>query len=569
MRAAFCLTNRRLRWGDLLDVRHADHAFLVFLCFTAVLPLLHLARAADTNTFTSWRWVFPGGAVLEAMPLLLAAMLVAHLAWRVSLPARAHTMLAAALPAAAVLPLWSEPEAILDASRYFLQAKALAVHGVPHFLREWGRGIDAWTDLPLVPFLYGLVFSLLGESRTAIQALNTILFGLTALLTCRIGRHLWDEETGLHAALLLAGIPFLLVQVPLLLVDVATMFFLTLAIWTFLSALRRGGAPRVLACALAVSAASLSKYSAWPMLLVVLAVCVAVQPAPERRAARARALAVLLATAAILAPILALRADVLHDQLRLLLGYQWAGLARWREGLLSTFLFQAHPFLAGLAIVGAVRAARARDARFLVAASSVALVLLLRIERARYVVPLLPLFVLMASRGLAELGDRRSRRLVALGIVATSLVVAYRGYLPFLRGTSLANLARAGAYLDATDGAGLEVYALPQRSSSGSTFAVIPLLDYYTARPIVSPQAWPVHGEGAATRTSSLRFTWELRAPAFYAGPIARGHAPVVVISDGPPAELPGVTPSREPVRFDATSGVFKFQTVVSVYARD
>jgi 4-amino-4-deoxy-L-arabinose transferase-like glycosyltransferase len=566
MRAAFCLTNRRARWGDLLDVRQVEHALLVFLCFAAVLPLLFIARSADTNTFTSWRWVFSGRGVLEAMALLVPAMLVAHAGSRVSLPARARTLLVVAVPAAAVLPLWSEPETIIDASRYFLQAKSIAEYGASHFVREWGRGIDAWTDLPLVPFLYGLVFSWLGESRTCIQAFNTVLFALTALLTCRIGQLLWDDETGLHAGLLLAGIPFLLVQVPLLLVDVATMFFLTLSTWTFLSVLRRGGALRILACALAVSAAALSKYSAWPMLLVVLAASVAVQP--ERRTALTRALAVLLATAAILAPVLAARADVLLEQLRLLRGYQWSGLGRWQEGFLSTFLFQSHPFLAGLAVFGALRAARARDARFLVAASSVAVVVLLRLERARYVVPLLPLFVLMASYGLAEIGDRRSRRLVSLCIVATSLVVAYSAYLPFLRGTSLANIARAGEYLDATEGASVEVYAVPQRTSSGSTFAAIPLLDYYTARDVVSSQPWPFHGEDAVTRASSLRFTWELRAPPFYSG-AARGDAPVVVISDGAPAELPSIASSRERARFDATSDVFKYQTVVTVYSRD
>ena len=99
-------------------------------------------------------------------------------------------------PLAVVLPLWSEPEMMIDSSRYFIQAKHVTEYGMVHFIREWGRGIDAWTDMPLIPFLYGILFRLFGETRWIIQLFNTLLFVSTIFLTYRIGRELWNRCSG-------------------------------------------------------------------------------------------------------------------------------------------------------------------------------------------------------------------------------------------------------------------------------------------------------------------------------------------------------------------------------------
>ncbi len=544
-----------------LDASRPEHVALVVLCCAAVLPLLLVVRSADESTFTSWRWVFPGRAILETCLLVVPAIVLAHLATR-ALRGRGRRVLLA-VPALAVLPLWAEPETILDASRYFVQAKFLSEYGVARFVAGWGHAVDAWTDLPLVPLLYGVVFSIAGESRPFVQALDTALFAATVLLTWRIGRALWGEDTGLHAALLLAGIPFLLVQVPLLLVDVPTMFFLALATNALLGAVRCGGARSIAAGALAVSAAALSKYSAWPMLLALATASVVA--APDRRRGAARAAAVLLAGSAVTAALLSGHLDVVRRQLDLLWSYQRAGLGRWQEGLLSTFAFQSHPLVAALALLGVARALRSRDRRFAVAGCAMVLAVLVGAARARYVVPLLPFVALAAARGLGAFADRRIRTLVATSVVATSLLVAHRAYLPFLERTSLANLARAGAYLDSLPGSTVVVRASPQTSSSGSTFAAIPLLDYATRKTVIAPDAWPDPAAATGAATSSLRFSWELRRPAFYRDRAAEAGAPVAEISDGAGAPPPGADAAATR-RFDRTDDVFRFQTVVVVH---
>jgi 4-amino-4-deoxy-L-arabinose transferase-like glycosyltransferase len=199
--------------------------------------------------------VFPETGFLRVFFLLIPALLSAYALSRLTLSGpRAYAFLFI-LSLASVLPLWTEPEAVLDAARYFIQAKSMKEHGAGFFLKEWGNAVHAWTDMPLVPFLYGLVFSWIGEARVYIQALNSCLFALTVLLTYLLGKRLWDEETGLHAGILLMGIPYLLTQVPLLLVDVPTMFFLTLSIFCFLRAAEQGGLAWTAGSALAICAA--------------------------------------------------------------------------------------------------------------------------------------------------------------------------------------------------------------------------------------------------------------------------------------------------------------------------
>ena len=161
---------------------------------------------------------------------------------------------------------------LLDASRYFLEAKYLSVNGPGFFLKEWGHAIAPWTDLPLMPFIYGLLFKMFGEFRFAIQLFNSLLFAFSLVLTYHAGKTLWDAETGFHAGLLLLGIPYLPTQVPLMLVDIGTMFFMILTVFAFTKSMQQGG-PLWLGISVISIVSTLSvKYSTWPMLAGILPV---------------------------------------------------------------------------------------------------------------------------------------------------------------------------------------------------------------------------------------------------------------------------------------------------------
>jgi uncharacterized membrane protein (GlpM family) len=559
--------------GQVMDVRKTEQILLVSFCTLIVIPLLYIGRVADDNALTSWRWVFPSTGILQVFFTLVPALLCAYALSELRFASLRAYVFLPALSCLAVLPLWQEPEAIIDASRYFVQAKYLGEHGAGYFLREWGGRIPAWTDLPLVPFVYGLIFRWFGEERIYIQIFNTLLFALTCLLTFAVGRKLWDEETGLNAGLLLMGIPYLLTQVPLLLVDVPTMFFFTLSVYAFINAVEKGGLAWAGIASVSLFLALFSKYSAWLMLGVVPIMALVLMQGDTKTTFR-RSAAVLLTAGLLAAAVISLNFDLFREQMAILWTYQWSGLGRWQEGYVSTFLFQSHPFLTLLALLGIYRAVRQKDRRFLVAGWFAVFVFLLQIKRMRYILPLFPLFALMAAYGLNAFRDQGVRRFICLCVVASSVVVAYCAYLPFLNSTSMANLQHAGRYLDTLECSSVDVFALPQKDSSGSTFASIPILDYHTSKKLFSPQEWPLHPENSDTRRSSLRFTWETRRPELYSRTdTARGCALAVISSEvieAVPAALAGEDRGlfEELKRFDLGSGVFKYQTLVTIFKK-
>src|SRR4030067_2780794 len=145
----------------------------------AVFALQYFFRDIDDNRLTSWQWAFTGVDLKIIFLIFLPGLVTAYLLSGFSFPERNPCFFLFFVSFAARMFFWKEPEVIVDASRYFTQAKNLKVFGVKYFLLEWGRGINAWTDLPLVPFLYGLIFKFFGESRIYIQIFTTFLFSMT------------------------------------------------------------------------------------------------------------------------------------------------------------------------------------------------------------------------------------------------------------------------------------------------------------------------------------------------------------------------------------------------------
>jgi hypothetical protein len=108
---------------------------------------------------------------------------------------------------------------------------------------------------------------------------------------------------------------------------------------------------------------------------------------------------------------------------------------------------------------------------------------------------------------------------------------------------------------------------LPQKSSSGSTFTAIPILDYHTEKTLVSPQEWPTR-RGEENTRSSLRFTWEMTKPGFYSQPPLDDTCAVVLIADESLDRVPPGASGKDLKRFDLRSDVFKYQTIVTTFRK-
>lgn len=553
----------------MLQLRKSDYVLIIASLALLVFVGLFLFRHLDDNRLTSWNWALRNPRPAFLLGVLAASLAVSWLLSRLPVPGNAVLFVFSFAAAAA---FWREPEVLVDASRYFTQAKHLELYGVEYFARQWGGQIGAWTDLPLVPFLYGLVYRVFGETRAFTQSLTTAMFSITVVLTSLTGRDLWDERVGLGGGALLMAMPYLYSQVPLLLVDVPAMFFLMLAVFSFNRALWRGGLPMAALSSAAVFLSVMSKYSAWLMLTVLGVVfLVRLREAPKRTVLRAAA--VFLLASVLSGAFVLYKYGVVREQIGLLLSYQKPALKGWSESYVSTFLFQVHPFVTAAAVLSVFAALKNRDPRFAVIVWLLVLMLVFEIKRSRYVIPLFPMLALMASYGLREIRAEEVRKFIISVAVVTSLAVGLFVYLPFLRTMSMVNLETSGAYLDTLPPARLRVFTLPQRSSVNPAVAV-PLLDMFTSKQITYAYGPPRPPLGEEAGTSPLRFTWEYENPAYYepSGP-DRGWPLVAVISGGPTDPLPMVLlQEMEGYRllrvFDTSTGLFRFRTMVRIYEK-
>ena len=537
-------------------------ALLVCIAGIAAYLALYRLRAIDDNRLASWDWLMGAGDLWLLLAVAAIGMAAALVLGSRRLPS--PSVLAGLTFGLSAL-LWHTPETIVDAARYFTQAKHLELYGALAFLRDWGGpALEAWTDLPIIPFLYGVLFKLFGEHRLLAEILNSAFFSGTVWLVAATGRKLWDEELGRAAGLMLMAMPLVWAQAPLMLVDMGSMFFLTLAAYLFIVAIERGGAWRILYAGTAIAASALSKFSIWPM-LSMLGVILLAYAFKRGRPQAMRGLSAAAAGFALLALSLWPMRDVVASQIAFLREYQEPGLRRWGETFTSTFLFQIHPFVTLAALSSLAVAIKRRDARYLIALWLPLLGAVFQIKRSRYLMPALPSFALMAAYGLSALGGRRAGRTAAMGAALASIAVVLAFYAPFLDRYDTVNLRDAAAFIDAMPGGAVEVVTLPQTESDINPAVSVPLLDLYLKKPIHYAYDVKRTVPDDVLATSALRFTWRYQNPAYYASPGASIYA---VISDGlsPIPQPPdGFKLERE---FSVSTGEFYYRPFVWVYSR-
>lgn len=555
----------------MLRLTRTEWLLLVLFLTLLIFPLQYISRSLDMSTLTSWRWVFADKGPGSVFLLLLPAPLLAVPLSSSDLPEKHPAVSLFLLSVLSCLPFINSPEYLLDSARYFLQAKYLKEYGISEFFQEWGGEITAWTDLPLVPMFYGILFRLFGETKPVIAIFNVLLFGLIPIITYLIGRLLWDRTTGFLAGVFIMASPYLLTQVPLMLVDIHVMFFLLLAVYTFLYALERGGFVLTLGAAIAIILALFCKYSTWPM-LGVLGIIALIRIDTQPRIVIKRSLGVAALTGMLLGIIFMWKGALILEQINVLRTYQLSGLKNWQEGYVAVFFFQAHPYILLASFFGCCRAAINRDRKIFIVVWFAVLVFFLELKRLRYLLPLLPFLSLTAAYGLQAITHAQVRRYIAYCGMLSSLVIGIWVYKPFLAMTSVSNLKNGGRFLNTLQTEAVEVYCLPQVHSLGNTSVMVPILDLYTDKEIYQNQTWNSEEGYRRAQNASLRFTWELTQPAYYRDiKYADLQLPVVVISSEPissmPEQLTHKYPSSRVIKkYTNSSRVFRYQTFITIF---
>ena len=574
------------------------YTLIVSVVTVSVFLTQFIFRSLDDNRLTQWSWTFIDVNIIKIFLFLFLGIIIAYAFSRVSFPEHYPAIFLFISSFVIGALFCSEPEVIVDVSRYFTQAKHLEIYGIKYFLQEWGRGINAWTDLPLVPFLYGLIFKFLEESRLYIQLFTTFLFSMTVVLTYKIGKILWDEETGFFAGIALLGMPYLFTQVPLMLVDVPTMFLLTLLIFTFIKAMNRGRV-WIIISSITVFLAFFSKYSTWLMLsvlavifLVYLRICLVISSAPplanggeggfvtnnrnelnNGRTIIYRAALITLIATLLIGTVFLFKFDVISGQIKLLQEYQKPGLKRWGESFLSSFFYQIHPFITIAALYSIYAAFRKKDLKYLIAGCLVFIVVLLQIKRIRYIMVAFPMFALMASYGLQEIKNKEIRKFIVSCAVMSSLAIAIFTYLPFLQKTSYVNLKNAGMFLNAIDAENIEVLTISSVDDVLNQAVSVPILDIFTEKNISYHYDERLLPMPKKFRESSFRFTWEYKNPAYYTvnNSDSEKAGALVVISGSPEPPFTAYIEERAKKyhnfrMFKVSEGIFQHRTSVKVY---
>jgi 4-amino-4-deoxy-L-arabinose transferase-like glycosyltransferase len=519
----------------------------MILLISLLIPFVQYSfRRFDDNSIISWDWIFaivnPANIAIILIPVLLL-VLVSISVLKLSLPTRARSAFLFFACFISASLLWTMPEVKIDTARYFIQAKHLELYGINYFLREWGRAIPIWTDLPAIPFFQGIVFTLFGESRIFIQIFNAALFAMTAVFTSLIGKDLWNEDIGFYAGLLLLGMPYLLSQTPLMLVDVPTAFFLMLSLYLFIQAVDKGGAMRSAAAIAAAFFTILCKYSTWPMLSVLPLTTIIFahrSDGTRRRLLILRSIGVFLPLLIAVVVFVSLEFRVVTEQIRLLIHFQKPAIDKWTESFTSTFLFQIHPIISIAALISLAVAVRKRDLRYLIIVLLPLPIFLLQIKRIRYALPVLPMVALMASYGLSVIRDQTHRKLIVACVVATSLVITIFAYLPFMDQWSAVNLKQAGSFLDKLDVDVVEVFTVPERRYPINPAVAVPILDLFTNKRIIFQYVPGVSTPDVEVHQSRFRFSWEYSNPGYYTAPDdTSGKRAVVLIAGRPHDKVP------------------------------
>lgn len=552
-----------------------SNVIIISLLTLLAFIILFVCRTLDDNRLTSWEWAFLYADPARIFLILIFSILIAYFLSRLSFIGRYPALFLFTFSFAISSLFWREPEIILDASRYFTQAKHLEVYGAGYFVREWGKAIPAWTDMPVMPFLYGLIFKFFGEARIYAQIFTSILFSLTAALTCLIGSTLWNRDTGLIGGILFLGIPYILVSVPLMMVDVPLMFFVTLSVFLFLKALECGKWFTVFS-SFSITLTFFTKYSAWLMLsvLVVILVVYIIRESGEREKIIIRGMLIISVSGLLAGAFILYKLDVFSEQIRFLLSFQKPGLKRWGESFLSTFFFQTHPFITIASGYSVYSAIRKKDLKYAIILWMVLLVFLFQIKRSRYIIMIFPMLSLMASYGLMQVKNREMVKFFAFCIACFSVVLAVFAYLPMTEKISLVNLRDAGQYIDSLDGGTVEVFAVQTGEPDANIAVSVPILDIFTSKKIRHEymRAIPISQQEA--EISPLRFTWEYKNPDYYSETNKKEDSAVVaLISDDKILKLPAYVESRikdyrRVKRFTVSDDMFRFQVFVSVYSR-
>jgi 4-amino-4-deoxy-L-arabinose transferase-like glycosyltransferase len=406
---------------------------------------------------------------------------------------------------------WVIPEVNPDTTRYIQYAKYLEQYGLVQFVKGWGKSFLVHTDTIFPPLTYGVIFRIFGEFRFCIQIFNSFIFAFTSVCTYYIGKQLFNERVGVYAALILATMPHLLCQVPLMLVDVFTIFFITLSVLSYIIAIKPSTSYYhiwIIFSAISILLSVLSKMS---VVLVFIGVFPTLALIFSYFKPKFRKTIILRSISTILLSILFAISTLILNEKIILNRFLQTGTSTvtrvlmgeaWRNAVHPVSLFyQVGGVVIFLAIFSFFIFVYKREWKYTVLLVWITIpILTLMNTRLRYLMIIYPAIALMASITLDKIGNREIRRYFFASIIICSTVISLFVYLPYLQNYSDRNLVDAAEYTNRVfPNTNIAIYTIYDDSPHpGLERTLAPIFDYYSHNQI----KWYNHENFSSFQTS-------------------------------------------------------------------
>lgn len=164
---------------------------------------------------------------------------------------------------------WAQPP-LPDEDSALAAARILATQGPARFFAQYAR--IEWLGIqhpPLVPLVFGLFVKMFGDTLFVPRVASLTFVIGTLLVTCLLGRRLYDRTTGVLAALSLMLIPYMFRVGVAARTDMAVTFFASVALLCALRLVDRPDWKWSAGTGIAIGLAVLCKYSAFLILPVL------------------------------------------------------------------------------------------------------------------------------------------------------------------------------------------------------------------------------------------------------------------------------------------------------------
>jgi len=129
--------------------------------------------------------------------------------------------------------MWSSPDPNPDVAEFFGVAKYIELNGLFTYFKSFGTdALMKYRFHSLLPII-GVAFRYFGESPLIVHLITSTLYAFIPVLTFLLAKKLFSKKIAFISSFFVIAMPNMLAQSSMFLVDVPTVFFVLLALFTF------------------------------------------------------------------------------------------------------------------------------------------------------------------------------------------------------------------------------------------------------------------------------------------------------------------------------------------------